>query len=141
MGSLYDDDILEWSERQAWLLRQLAAGRPGNEAPDWENIIEEVASVGRSQLASVRSFLTRALEHELKARGWPDTIDVPHWQAEVRRFRGDAADSYSPSMRQHIDIDQLYRRALRALPDTIDGRPPQALPEACPYTLAELLAS
>src|SRR3954451_20740917 len=73
MGTLYDDDILEWSERQARLLRQLASGQPGNEAPDWANIIEEVESVGRSQLASVRSLLVRALEHELKAAAWPNT--------------------------------------------------------------------
>ena len=140
MGSLYDDDILEWSEHQARLLRQLAAGEPGNEAPDWENIIDEVESVGRSQLASVRSLLTRALEHDLKARGWPDTIYVPQWEAEARRFRADAADAYSPSMRQHINVDELYRRALRILPTTVDGLPPQKLPEICPYTLDSLLA-
>ena len=140
MGSLYDDDILEWSEHQARLLRQLASGQPANEAPDWDNIIDEVESVGRSQLASVRSYLTRALEHDLKARGWPDTIYVPQWQAEARRFRGEAADSYSRSMRQHLNVDELYRRALRILPTTIDGLPPLALPETCPYTLDDLLA-
>ncbi len=53
MGELYDADVLEWSEHQARLLRQHAAGKPGNEAPDWTNIIEEVESVGRSQLTAV----------------------------------------------------------------------------------------
>jgi hypothetical protein len=140
MGSLYDDDILEWSEHQARLLRQLAAGEPGNEAPDWENIIDEVESVGRGQLASVRSLLVQAIAHELKAQAWPDTRYVAGWRAEARGFKDDAADSYSPSMRQHINVDDLYRRAKARLPDEIDGLPPQKLPETCPYTLDALLA-
>ena len=48
---LYDEDILLWSERQAALLRQAAAAQRSNEdAPDWPNIIEEIESVGRSEL-------------------------------------------------------------------------------------------
>src|ERR1035437_740620 len=50
MGDLYEADVLEWAEHQAELLRQHAAGKPSNETPDWPNIIEEVESVGRSQL-------------------------------------------------------------------------------------------
>lgn len=43
----YDAGILTWSERQAELLRHVAAGDPLNERPDWPNIIEELADVGR----------------------------------------------------------------------------------------------
>ena len=32
-----------------------------------------------------------------------------------------------------------YRRALRGMPETIDGQPPLPVPEACPVTLDELL--
>jgi hypothetical protein len=139
MPSLYDDDILEWSEHQGRLLRRLASGQPGNELPDWENIIEEVESVGRSQLTAVRSLLIRALEHELKTKAWPNTRHVPGWEAEARRFRVGAAEAYSRSMRQRIDIDDLYRKALSILPASIDGIPPQAVPQECPHTLDELL--
>jgi hypothetical protein len=65
--------------------------------------------------------------------------DVPHWQAETRRFRGDAADQFAPSMHQNIDMARLYRRALRAMPETIDGQPPLPVPGLCPITLDELL--
>ena len=61
MGDLYEADVLEWSEHQARLLHQHAAGKPGNEAPDWANIIEEVESVGRSQFHAVQSLLVLAL--------------------------------------------------------------------------------
>ncbi len=139
MGELYDADILEWSEHQARLLRQHVAGEAGNEAPDWANIIEEVESVGRSQLSTVTTNLTHALTHDLKCEAWPLAPYVPHWRAEARTFRGVAVEAYSPSMRQRIDMDKLYRRALHNMPDTIDGLPPLPVPTSCPVTLDELL--
>ena len=166
MGDLYYDGILEWSERQARLLRDVAAGRPGKEAPDWANVIEEIESVGRSQLSAVKSLLVQALLHDLKSAGWPQpqtrsvsamSRDVPHWRAEARGFRDEAADAYAPSMsgeplgstRQHIDVADLYRKALRRLPESLaetrsvcgwDGQPPLPVPDVCPVTLDELLA-
>jgi hypothetical protein len=80
------------------------------------------------------------LTHMLKAEAWPLSREVPHWQAEARRFRGDAADRFAPSMRQRIDLARLYRRALRAVPDTIDGQPPLPMTEVCPVTLDDLLS-
>jgi hypothetical protein len=140
MSDLYDADILEWSERQANLLRRVAAGeRLNDNAPDWPNIIEEIESVGRSQLTAVRSLLTQALLHILKAQAWPNSSAVFGWQAESVHFRVDAADIFAPSMRQHIDMEKLYSRARRMMPKMIDGQPPLPLPETCPMTLAELL--
>jgi hypothetical protein len=43
-------------------------------------------------------------------------------------------------MRQRIDIAGLYAKALRALPDTIDGQPPLPVPGVCSVTLDELLS-
>lgn len=140
MGDLYDQDVLEWSERQARLLRQHAVGQEGDEAPDWANIIEEIESVGRSELHAVRSNLVQALIHDLKCEAWPLAPYVPHWRAEARVFRGNAADAFSPSMRQRLDMDLLYRRALRGLPDTVDGLAPMPVPPTCPVTLDEMLA-
>jgi hypothetical protein len=137
----YDSDILLWSERQGALLRRRAAGELVNEADlDWPNIAEEIESVGNEQLHAVTSLLVQALTHMLKAEAWPLSREVPHWQAEARRFRGDAADRFAPSMRQRIDLARLYRRALRAVPDTIDGQPPLPMTEVCPVTLDDLLS-
>jgi hypothetical protein len=38
--------------------------------------------------------------------------EVPHWRAEARRCR-DAAEVFVPSMRQRINVDMLYAKALR----------------------------
>ncbi len=140
MGELYDTDVLEWSQHQARLLRQHAAGEAGNEAPDWANIIEEIESVGLSELRATRALLVQAMLHDLKAEAWPLARDVENWRADARRFRGDAADAFAPSMRQRIDLDRLYRRALHSMPETMDGLAPLPVPQVCPVTLAELLA-
>jgi hypothetical protein len=141
MSDLYERDILLWSEQQAALLRRLAAGeRVNNKEIDWPDIIEEIESVGNEQLHAVESLLVQALLHELKAEAWPLSSETPHWRAEARRFRGDAASRFAPSMRQRLDLAGIYRRALRAMPDTIDGQPPLPVPGTCPVTLDELLS-
>ena len=134
----YETDVLEWSEHQAALLRRAAAGERVNDL-DWDNIIEEIESVGRSELHSVESLLIQALAHMLKAEAWPQSRDVPHWQAEARGFRDDAADRFAPSMRQRLDMAKIFRRALNRLPQSIDGQPPLPIPDACPVTLDDLL--
>ncbi len=140
MDTLYDTDVVEWSERQARLLRGLADGRPGNEAPDWANVIEEIESVGNEQRFAFESLATQALLHDLKCAAWPQLPYVPHWRAEARLFRTQARRRLTNSMRQKIDLASIHRDALRAMPATIDGQPPLPLPSACPATLDELLA-
>ncbi len=122
------------------MLRRHASGEKLNEAPDWTNIIEEIESVGREQLHAVESLLVQALSHMLKAQAWPESREVPGWLAESRRFRDDAAARSSASMRQKLDLDKVYRRALHSLPDTVGSRPPLPLPETCPLTLEALLS-
>src|ERR1700736_1804382 len=119
MGDLYDDDILLWSERQSDLRRRIAAGEPVNERPDWMNIIEEVESVGRSDLRAVESLLLQAFMPMLKAEAWPNALSVPAWQSDALLFRAH-------------DVDELYTDAVRALPTSMDGQPPQPVSRTCP---------
>ena len=138
--SEYDTDILTWSERQAALLRRVAAGERVNDQVDWENVIEEVESVGSEQLHAVQSLLRQALIHMLKAEAWPLYRDAPTWRADAIDFRQQAADRFAPSMAQRIDVARLYRQARRAQPETMDGVPPLPVPEIGPLTLDELLS-
>ena len=139
MSVLYDDDILLWSERQSALLRRIASGEPLNEPPDWENIIEEVESVGREQLHAVESLLLQAIVHMLKADAWPLARDAENWRGDARGFRAQARRRFAPSMRQKIDLPGIYADALKALPASMDGQPPQPVAPVCPMTLDELL--
>jgi hypothetical protein len=140
MSELYETDILTWSERQAELLRRRAAGELVNDAEiDWPNVAEEIEAVGRTERRSCESHLVQALLHDLKADAWPLARDAPHWRAEARHQRGEAREAFSPSMRQRIDIERIYRRALAAMPETVDGLPPLPIQSEMP-TLDELLS-
>jgi hypothetical protein len=137
----YDSDILEWSERQAELLRRRAAGDLVNEAElDWPNIAEEIEDVGRSELHAVESLLVQALRHMLKAEAWPQSRDAPSWRADAIDFRQQARRRFAPSMRPKIDVAGLYVDARRALPAAMDGLPPLPIQSEIP-TLDELLGT
>jgi hypothetical protein len=139
MSDLYDADIVVWSEAQAALLRRLAAGERVNDQVDWTNVIEEIESVGNEQLHAVSFLLAQAIVHRLKPMAWPAARDADNWRADAERFPGDAGDRFASSMRQRLNIAHIYRRALRAVPATMYGKPRPPLPLECPWSLDELL--
>lgn len=136
----YDTDVLSWSEEQAALLRRLAAGERVNDRIDWENVVEEIESVGRSEVGAIESWLFQAFVHDLKAEAWPLARDVLAWRGEARGFRAQARRKYRPSMRQKIDLAGIYADALSALPEQLDDQPPMPVPAECPVTLDELFS-
>ena len=139
---LYERDALAWAEQQTYLLRRLAAGERINGAVDWPNVIEEVHDVGLSELRACQSLLEQAMAHLLKLHVLPQSQAAGHWRDEIRAFLNDAARRFTPSMRQRIGLDDLYNRATDRAQAAADdaGLPPRPLPEACPFTLDELLA-
>jgi hypothetical protein len=141
MGSLYDADILLWSEQQADLLRRLARGERVNDAVDWENLIEEVGDVGRSEFNSVASLLRVGLTHLLLAYASPRPEPVGHWEAEASAALADAAQRYAPSMGRRIDLGGIWSvaaaNATRKL--AADGGPARPLPPGCPFSVEDLV--
>ena len=137
---LYQRDALAWAEHQAALLRRLARGERLNEAVDWPNVIEEVQDVGQSELRACRSLLVQAMTHLLKLHAWAGSPAASHWRGETAGFLAGARRSFTPSMRQRIDLADLYADALYEVrAGTDDAGEPSALPEACPFALDELL--
>ena len=139
---LYERDALLWSEEQADLLRRLAAGERVNDAVDWPNVIEEMEAVGRSELRACESFLGQALLHLLKLHAWPGSQAVGHWIEEAEQLLLDASKAFTPSMRQRINLDEIYATAafrMRRKNDTSGSALP--FPGACPYTVDDLLTA
>ena len=136
---LYERDILVWSEKQASLLRRLARGEGVNEAIDWDHVIEEVEDVGASELHGCQSQLSQALLHLLKLAAEPGSQAAAHWTSEVIGFLAGARRRFSPGMRQRLELDELYDTALRQVRALIEV-PDARLPEACPYSIDDLLA-
>ena len=138
---LYERDALAWAERQADLLRRLAAGERLNESVDWPNVIEEVQDVGLSELRACKSLLRQALVHLLKLHAWPGSTAAAHWRSEVIGFRADMRDRFAPSMRQRISLDEIYRVALEQLQAvTDDSGEPRPVLAICPFVLDDLFS-
>ncbi len=140
MGSLYDADILLWSEQQADLLRRFARGERVNDAVDWENVIEEVGDVGRSEFNSVASLIEVGLTPLLLAHASPRPGPVGHWRPEARTALAGAARRYAPSMGPRLDLDELWALAAAARDKlAAEGGPAAPLPERCPFAVEDLV--
>jgi hypothetical protein len=139
MSDLYDDDVVTWSERQADALRRRAA----NEI-DWDNVAEEIESVGNEQRHAVESLLTNIMQHLLQIAAWPEASAVSHWQHEIDGWRVQVVRRLrrGPKMRGDMEagLADLYRDAVRSMYREVDGVPRPPVPDACPFTLEELLA-
>ena len=134
----YESDFVLWSRQQAEALARLRRGERPDDV-DWDRLIDEVASLGRSETAAVASLLLRALEHLVKAAAWPANR---HWQAKARVFLRDAARRFAPSMARQIDVEAIYADVsdLPGLIGALDGKGPRPLRAECPFTLDQLLA-
>ena len=137
---LYEHDALAWADHQAALLRRVAAGEGVNEAVDWLHVIEEVQDVGLSELRACQSLLEQALTLLLKLHAMPDSPSAQHRRDKVQAFRHDVQRRFTPSMRQRIGLDDLYRKATgRARTAMEDNGTAPPLPEERPFGLDELL--
>lgn len=101
--SLYDDDIVTWSEEQAAALRALATRSDLSNALDWETVAEEIESLGRSETQGVESALLLVLVHVLKYLSAPSAQSTRSWRVEVVAYHATARRNYKRSMRQRID--------------------------------------
>lgn len=140
--TLYDDDIVTWAEQQAAALRELAARPELSNAVDWENVIEEVECLGRSEWKGVASHLRNALAHVLKAVCDPGSMSRVAWGVETSNSLREAREDYRPSMRQNMDMEAIWRNAFRQASDALlpyKVTIPPRLPDRCPFTLDEML--
>jgi hypothetical protein len=112
---LYEEDFVRWTEAQAAALRQ--AGALATNLPlDWENLAEEIDSLGRSLRHELRSRLLVILEHLLKLE-YSRAIDPRRgWTETIRRERVIVEDllEESPSLKNGVGhaIEQAKPRAL-----------------------------
>jgi hypothetical protein len=138
---LYQRDIVVWSRRQADLLRRLASGERLNEAVDWPNVIEEIEALGRSQLQACESLLLQAFVHLLKLHLYPESDAVGRWRQEVAAFLTGARRKFTPSMQQLLDLQDIYKDAIREVRAAAEDRSTlDGVVRDRPYSLADLFA-
>jgi Domain of unknown function DUF29 len=100
-SNLYDRDFVLWSEEQAAALRR---AKDSNLPLDWENLAEEIESLGRSQRTELKSQLRRVLRHLFKLDASPATEPHGGWRSTIRDARVEIEDVLedSPSLRREI---------------------------------------
>ena len=118
-ATLYAEDVETWAELQVDALRRLAA-TPGSWANiiDWENVLEEIESLGSEQRRAVESLLENALAHALKVVGDPNSLSTERWKKEIVNFLRQARKKIKPAMRSRIDIEEIWQDACEQASDT-----------------------
>ncbi|BAI72154.1 hypothetical protein AZL_015160 [Azospirillum sp. B510] len=142
-SAAYDEDFYAWTQAQARELRRAGAER--NNAPvDWENVAEEIESMGRGQKSEIDSRLTVLFVHLLKWLYCPDLRERCErgWRLTIREQRKRLIREIkdSPSLRPYIVeiftedyLDARLRAAVEA--DVPDGH----FPVEPPFTLDQAL--
>ncbi|WP_181704583.1 DUF29 domain-containing protein [Chthonobacter rhizosphaerae] len=133
---LYEEDFFAWTQEQAAKLR----GRAHNDI-DWDNLAEEIDSVGRSQKREIRSRLIKLLAHLLKWEHQPERRSMS-WQTTIGEMRThiDGLIEDSPSLAAFPEsvIDQAYATARREAAEEM-RRDLRTLPDRCPYDVRDSL--
>jgi Domain of unknown function DUF29 len=138
-SGLYDEDFFLWSRQQAEALR--AAGRMGSNARlDFENLAEEIESLGASERRELRSRIQRVIRHLLKLqysraqeprRRWVESISDARSEIEL-------VLETSPSLKSELGAiinQETGRGSRRAIADLEEYR------EVNPKTLARIRAT
>ena len=98
-----------------------------------------------SERSTVISFARLIMQHFLLATHSPAAEPRQHWLDEVDEFRSQIEDKLTPTIRREVEaeLDAIYGRARRNAARKMrrhgEHEAVAALPEACPYTLDQIL--
>jgi hypothetical protein len=135
---LYDTDFLAWLETTAHLLktRQL-------DQIDYDNLIEEIEAMGRSEKTALTSNLRILLMHLLKWK-YESSRQSNSWRFTIREHRKRIQQAFldSPSLKRHFEqvFDVAYKDG-RELAADETGMPIDTFPLVCPFTIEQVLDS
>lgn len=135
-AATYEGDFYAWTQDQARTLREL---RPNS--VDWDNIAEEIETLGRSEKDAIESILNVVLLHLLKWRHQPQARSSS-WKGSLleHRRRLQKRLQASPSLKWYPGsvLGEEYETArLKAAGET--EMPEESFPETCPFTIEQIL--
>jgi hypothetical protein len=142
--TLYDEDYFAWLQQQAAALRRLAESR--RDLPndlDIEQIAEEIEDVGKSELRSTRSFIRNILVHVLLVAFDSRSSARMRWRSEILTSHAGLRSFATPSMRQLIDMDELWSDAIESADARLQeyvNHLPRNLPDRCPLTFDQIVS-
>ncbi|WP_299238378.1 DUF29 domain-containing protein [Sulfurihydrogenibium sp.] len=153
LKSLYEKDFYKWITENVQLLKN-----KDFDLVDWENVIEELESMGRSELSSAISFMTVVLEHLYKYEHFRDNNTMGNgWIKSIlnSRYRLIKIFDKNPSLEKKAEesIQEAWEDSIKKmitwfkypenhhLAKRYFGRLPteQDFPKICPYTFQQIL--
>ena len=141
---LYEADIVAWTQDQAQALHRLAEER-WNGPLDLLHLAEEIEDVGSEIVFGVSSQIECVILHLLKLDYAASPEPRRQWILSVRDGRRQAGRRLTRTIRRKVEAElaDLYRHAVgNARLQLLDHDKRQAagaLPDACPYTLNQVL--
>lgn len=133
-SSLYETDYNRWLQQTIQNLNER-----NFENIDWENLIEELESMGKSEKRALISLLTRLIEHLLKLSYWESERPRSgnHWASEIVNFRAQIQIYLedSPSLRSQLPTfyEKAYPTAVKSVSKLF------SLPSDAEITLSQAL--
>jgi len=133
---LYETDFYGWIQQQADSMRSRNLAKL-----DFDNLIEEIESMGKSQQRALESRLEILLLHLLKWQFQPHRR-TPSWKYSIREQRLRIADHLlkNPSLKTKIAEAQAsaYRYALLGAAEET-GIDESSFPTQCPWTFEQMM--
>lgn len=135
LKTLYETDYLQWLEETVNLLKKRQLDQL-----DYDNLIEELETLSKTEKRRVRSFLEQIIRHLLLIQYCQSEkeFNLTHWKAEIFSFRTQINEDLTTNLRNHLkeNLPLIYKNAL----DYIKIKTKlNNLPEICPYSLEQLL--
>ena len=149
---LYDEDFWTWTQEQAAALRARRL-----EAIDWDNVIEEIETLGRGEKRAWRSHCTNVMAHLLKIEHCPASRDLDHWRKEIVAWQREMHDTLTENPGMKGELSEMLARAWKdgrrdAAEKLVEQASPEdwaaekrilrswqlRLPQECPYSLEEI---
>ncbi|MFM5981369.1 MAG: DUF29 domain-containing protein [Sphaerospermopsis kisseleviana] len=136
VSSLYVSDFYAWTQEQADLLRNHQWHKI-----DWQNLIEEVESLGKQQRQELRNRLSILIGHLLKWQFQPQSRSRS-WLAILRIQRLDTIEllEENPSLKSYLEeaLGKAYLKGVELAVKETD-LPRSNFSATCPYSLTEIL--
>jgi len=154
LKELYEKDFYLWVMENLRLLKEKRY-----EEVDWENLLEEIEDMGRSELRSVISYISIILEHLYKLENFKVSQEAGNsWIKSIINARLELSRLYkkNPSLvkKSEEELQEAWEDAVKsligwfeypenkALAKRFFGRLPteKDFPSKCPYTFEQVLS-
>lgn len=135
---LYETDFYGWTQKTAIALR-----KRDFDSVDWDNVIEEIETLGRSERAQLVNRMKVLLVHLLKWEYQPHRRSRS-WELTIKEQRSQLEEllDENPSLRPYLEeaMKKGYKHAIYEA-ERQTKLPYSDFPEVCPYSVEQILDS